>query len=73
VVERTLKTAPRGAVFSSQFTDTSIHSVISMAAAELRSRNSPLDGELQDEMAAMLKEEVDQTLEKRLGAGVAAN
>ena len=44
-----------------------------MAAAKLRSRNSPLDGELQDEMAAMLKEEVDQTLEKRLGAGVAAN
>jgi hypothetical protein len=30
-----------------------------------------LDGELQDEMAAMLNEEVDQTLEKGLGGGQA--
>ena len=43
-----------------------------MTAAKLQSHESHLASALQDEMASVLKEEIDQTLEKSLSAGTAA-
>lgn len=43
-----------------------------MTASKLQSHQSHLAGALQDEMAVVLKEESNQTLEKGLSTGVAA-
>jgi hypothetical protein len=43
-----------------------------MTASKLQSHQSNLAGVLQDEIAVVLKEEINQTLEKGLSTGVAA-
>lgn len=47
--------------------------VVFMTAAKLQSHQSPFTSALQEEIATLLKEEIEQTLQKDLSVGVAAN